>query len=115
MKVIDLENVQLDHWVAKAEGIEVKYTHAGEYWRVMDEPTEIQWIPHKDWTQGGPIIEREGIGFYRAPSPDQPDYGDEPWIASDARDTYTYRGSTPLIAAMRVYVASKYGENLPDL
>lgn len=110
MKVEDLNNNQLDFLVAKAEGIEVRYTTVGEFWRVMGELNEIQWMPHRDWSQGGPIIEREGIGFFRAPSPDNPEYGsEEPWVASDAHDTVTYRASTPLAAAMRVYVATKLG------
>jgi hypothetical protein len=114
MKVLELNNTQLDFWVAKAEGIEVRYSAAREYWRVLDEPTEIQWLPHRDWAQGGPIIEREGIGFFRAPSVDNPEYGDEPWVASDAADTCTQRGATPLIAAMRVHVATRFGDELPE-
>lgn len=114
MKVMDLSNTQLDFWVAKAEGIEVKYSSSGEFWRVIDVEGVIQWLPHGDWSQGGPIIEREGIGFFRAPTPGNPEYGEELWVASDAQDEYTQRGKTPLIAAMRAYVAAKFGEELPD-
>jgi hypothetical protein len=112
MNVADLTGTQLDYWVAKAEGIEVKYSTAAEYWRIIGEPNEIQWVPHRDWSQAGPIIEREGIGFFRAPSPGH-EYGNEAWVASDAHDTYTQRGETPLIAAMRAYIANKFGEELP--
>jgi hypothetical protein len=114
MNILEMNATQLDLWVAKAEGLEVRYTAAREYWRVLGELEEIQWLPHRDWSQAGPIIEREGIGFFRASSPDAGEYGDEPWVASDAQDQCTYRGATPLIAAMRVYVASKYGDNVPD-
>jgi hypothetical protein len=53
------------------------------------------------WEHGGPIIEREGIAVYL--------HGPEKWcaIADDE-----YRGQTPLIAAMRCYVASKLGEDV---
>jgi hypothetical protein len=113
MKVEELNDTQLDFWVAKAEDIEVKYTVAGEYWRVMGELNEIQWLPHRDWAQAGPIIEREGIGFYKIADAQSPEDSDEPWVAADAHRTCTQRGSTPLIAAMRVHVARSFGEDLP--
>lgn len=62
-----------------------------------------------DWNLGGPIIDRERIATIC------PTTGDF-W---DARDTKVfsmspiyYRGDTPLIAAMRCYVASKLGEDV---
>ena len=61
-----------------------------------------------DWAQGGPIIEREGITIDSAAIAGQwmaviyvPD--EEPW---------EMRGPTPLVAAMRVYVASKLGDEI---
>jgi hypothetical protein len=58
-----------------------------------------------DWAQGGPIIERERLWV-------QPEVGKEDtgsaWYAVSMHDTDAY-GSTPLIAAMRCYVASKLG------
>ena len=57
-----------------------------------------------DWAQGGPIIEREGIellceslGFR--------------WVAIPQKGP-EWRGTTPLIAAMRCYVASKLGDEV---
>ena len=57
----------------------------------------------KDWAQGGPIIERELIAIH----------GD--WKATLGEGTY--EGPTPLIAAMRCYVASKLGAevDVPEL
>ena len=65
-----------------------------------------------DWAVGGPIIEREGIelrywGLHSVP-----------WKASIDGDTdagvvlYEEHGTTPLIAAMRCYVASKLGDEI---
>jgi hypothetical protein len=63
--------------------------------------------PSTDWAQGGPIIEREGITVIH--------------IGEDWEDTWQARkgdghwqgylsgGQTPLIAAMRCYVASTLG------
>ena len=65
-----------------------------------------------DWSQGGPIIERERILI-------QPEIGKEgcgnAWNAISMADTEAY-GPTPLVAAMRCYVASKLGDevDVPD-
>jgi hypothetical protein len=65
-----------------------------------------------DWAQGGPIIEREGISVICW------SFHSMPWKASieggtDAGiDLYVEYGDTPLIAAMRCYVASKLGDNI---
>jgi hypothetical protein len=70
-----------------------------------------------DWSQGGPIIEREEIGIKRR----APCMKGEEWEAmgSITAKGAGYRhavGPTPLIAAMRCYVASKLGEevNVPE-
>jgi hypothetical protein len=62
------------------------------------------------WEHGGPIIEREGIGF------DQ--YADYPrWQAftpapEQPSGQAVCNGPTPLVAAMRCYVASKLGDDV---
>lgn len=63
-----------------------------------------------DWSQGGPIIEREGIALCKS------GYG---WIASlDGPNEKEIKGDhhTPLVAAMRAYVASRLGDEVevPD-
>ena len=60
-----------------------------------------------DWSQGGPIIEREGIALYN-------DAFLGKWIATDVIECVEYEteGPTPLIAAMRCYVASKLGDEV---
>lgn len=62
------------------------------------------------WAQGGPIIEREKISLR---------YGDgtwgvaeSKWEASHPECLYVKHGPTPLIAAMRCYVASKLGDEV---
>ena len=63
------------------------------------------------WAEGGPIIEREGIGFRRGYSDGS---GFNGWVAQRwAQDTTVFEeGPTPLIAAMRCYVASKLGDEV---
>ncbi len=108
MRMSDIDNTSLDRWVAKAEGIEVRYSNAGEFWRVLGELDEIHWLPHRDWAQAGPIIEREKIAIFP--------YGDQ-WSAmmgsdianlSDRQSAPDFVGSTPLIAAMRCYVGQRF-------
>lgn len=61
-----------------------------------------------NWGQGGPIIEREGIhiGRIHVPAHMKKEFSDFYWIANGVR------GQTPLIAAMRFYVASKLGDEV---
>jgi hypothetical protein len=63
-----------------------------------------------DWSQGGPITERERIETRY----DRTGRFSEPWLASTLERMIT--GPTPLIAAMRSHVASKMGEwvDVPD-
>jgi len=63
--------------------------------------------PSTDWAQGGPIIEREIAKIER--------FSDALWEATaftnNAQD-FVQTGPTPLIAAMRCYVASKMGDEV---
>ena len=59
-----------------------------------------KYTPSTDWAQGGPIIEREGLTLT---------HQTDKWAAQTDCDLFSY-GPTPLIAAMRCYVASKLGE-----
>ena len=71
-----------------------------------------EFAPSTDWSQGGPIIERELIAL----SPYL--YTDDAWQATRATPDkhYCAYGPTPLVAAMRCYVASKLGDEVevPD-
>lgn len=70
-----------------------------------------EWHPSTDWAQGGPIIEREGIDIDCLRCGGKIDG----WIAAlPMFDEAKYQESspTPLIAAMRCYVASKLGDEV---
>jgi len=106
VKTSELSGNQLDWAVAKAEGWEVEFGNEtfrdGLFFPSSYFQDGKSCSPSTDWAQGGPIIEREGIALekYR-------DY----WVANPTRDP-TMHGSTPLIAAMRCYVASKLGDEV---
>ena len=93
MKTSEATELQLDLLVAKCEGYR------------LDLAPERSYAPSTDWAQGGPIIEREGICLHK--------YKDgSGWSATySAQDPEQY-GPTPLIAAMRCYVASKLGAEI---
>ena len=55
------------------------------------------------WEHGGPIIERERLCVY--------DLGGDEW-GCDNNLSPRSTGPTPLIAAMRCYVASRLGDNV---
>ena len=55
-----------------------------------------------DWAQGWPIIEREGVCVKKHPN----------WWTAYIENDNLAQGPTPLIAAMRCYVASKLGDEV---
>ena len=63
-----------------------------------------------EWAQGGPIIERERIQI-------TPDEYKGTWTAymTNGGEPYEGIGPTPLIAAMRCYVAFKLGDDVEIL
>jgi hypothetical protein len=93
MKTSELEDLALDWAVTKCEGYDHEVT--SREWGMWGWAT--------DWAQGGPLIERECITV--GPNP----FG--PAFAANLSDLDTY-GPTPLIAAMRCYVASKLGDEV---
>ena len=67
----------------------------------------VDWTynPSGDWMQGGPIIEREKLDVFCSGNV---------WDAStgDRHPNVIKSGTTPLVAAMRCYVASKLGDEV---
>lgn len=132
-KVSELEGALLDAAVAKAEGFRVVEQH-GER-RVVDDAGALvgylRWphnpdclplavyAPSVDWEQGGPIVERERITVFAWDAHGR--YPSGWWLASTFEQGAYFNpevsepdgiGPTPLIAAMRAYVASKLGEEV---
>lgn len=115
MKTAELIGEDLDYWVAKAEGIAEVEIIGGRCEAVLPgEDGEEYWTeyrPSLSWATAGPIIEREGIGL-KSPSCIG-DWG--VWAAWERGAVDGETGPTPLVAAMRAYVASKYGEEVPEI
>lgn len=75
----------------------------------------VEWAPSTDWSQGGPIIEREDICFVSKKFLNDPERQQLAWLPGDSIMSGQF-GPTKLVAAMRRYVASKLGDEVevPD-
>ena len=99
IKTSELQGAALDWAVAKCERVEFTYE---------DHPRHEMVNMHysTDWSQGGPIIEVEITRVENL--------GDGRWAAykNSKDETHRLTGPTPLVAAMRCYVASKIGDEV---
>jgi hypothetical protein len=137
VKVSELSGTDLDYWVAKAEGMQFTLRNGHPATSRSFDPeyhsNETDWKefksyfyfqPSRDWAHAGPIIEREKISIdtwqrhwegkldwagsfsYPVPHPSDP---------KRSPSHHRMRGPTPLIAAMRTFVASRFGDEVLDV
>lgn len=112
MKTADLKGSALDWAVAKCEGELDRadyYLHesTGAFMLEKGEVSAL-YSPSTKWNQGGPIIEREKIDLLHVRQADL----SLVWVASIESRDLEDSGPTPLIAAMRCYVASELGDEV---
>lgn len=93
MKTADLTGAALDWAVSAARGDRDMHHYS------------------TDWAEGGPLIEREAIEVRKGnplyfPQGEKGDFYEPLWIAGKQH------GQTPLIAAMRCYVAANLGDEV---
>lgn len=125
IKTSELTGAALDWAVAKCEdfrdGFAIIRVWNNRVTKIIPGDYETREVytsysPSTDWSQGGPIIEREMIQL----TPKcmvNPLHG---WAAAyrsfdeddDVFALHRKRGKTPLLAAMRCYVASKLGDTV---
>lgn len=125
-KVSELEGAQLDWAVAVAMGCTAKMNRHGGVDTTQQESMRlgipgdlfhgafghgsVRFRPSTYWSQGGPIIERERIPF--CPVLDGMWISEfVAWEGTGGRKV-SLCGPTPLIAAMRAFVARKLGEEV---
>ena len=109
-KTSELEGDRLDVAVAKAEGWAEQEVAA----MLKAGDAADRYFSAASWGLAGPIIARERIDL------ESPELEGDPWGAiawgTKAQEPGGYcataSGPTPLIAAMRAYVASKFGEEV---
>lgn len=110
IKTIKLSGIALDWAVAKCEGLL-------DQWGVC---APVGFKPSTDWSQGGPIIERQINkiwknlnGTYGAQIKYRVPYYSKTYDADIGADAFLNKhGPTPLVAAMRCYVAHKLGDEV---
>lgn len=114
VKTSELTGPALDWAVAKLwySDRRVELTEGRTGVRVLRDPS-YDGSAHYHWfvfigstapAQAWPIIDREGIGFYKANS--------TRWWAQPYGGEYNAEGTTSLIAAMRCYVVYKLGDEV---
>ena len=123
MKTSELTGAALDWAVAQSQS----FVEQGPYGmpRLVDGGVQLHYCgvylgspyaPSTDWAEGGPIIEREGINLTRFNEGEVDPEEVGTWDACYDRETFggegSFNGPTPLIAAMRCYVASKLGDDV---
>lgn len=112
-KVSELIGAELDYWVAKALGKNpcIENGKCMISWNAGklggNETHRAYFQPSVDWSLGGPIIGSEGISLINH-------WQRESWGARIDSDRHGLNpiyghGETPLIAAMRACVTTKYG------
>ncbi len=121
MKTSELSGAALDWAVARAERLDCYADMTGEprpAWAAFvdfGDETHIRYTPSEHWGFGGPIIEREEIELHK--------WALDGWEAHATNYSFLntpnekpefakQHGPTPLIAAMRCYVASVLGDEV---
>lgn len=116
VKIAEATNLQLDWMVGTIEkAYRMRVARPLDWsdpsdnrWIVRAQVENVGWFadypyqPTVNPLQAWPIIDREGIGFYKANA--------TKWWAHPYGGEYNSEGSTALVAAMRCYCASRLGE-----
>ena len=105
MKIYQIEGDAIDWAVAQCEN------RKGQYW--MNDSVWGNYSPSTRWAIAGPIIEREEISIAKVGATDRDSMAQHPECWCAHKDgSYSHYGATPLIAAMRCYVAVKLGYDI---
>ena len=118
MRTSELSGAALDWAVALCEGWQPERVRddRGEYWWLFRDSRGMNpkhYHPSSHWGIGGAIIEREWIDVVKP-------VNSVCWVATmhyqndddERTQTSEEQGATPLVAAMRCYVASKLGDEV---
>lgn len=115
VNITDLSGIALDWAVANGEGL-LAFGYKNDSGRLLITLSSCNteyFQPTLHWSLAGPIIEREGIATRKSFEDGRGGWTANIWAHGT---TFFEEGPTPLIAAMRCFVASKFGESIeiPD-
>lgn len=106
MKVSELQDDELNHWVARGKELTLQQGEDGHWYYLPGHKLPPRrWHPIGYWSQGGPLIEQYHIDL------NWDTEGGQEWSASIDPDILT-QGKTVLEAAMRAYVILMFGEEV---
>lgn len=111
IKTSELIGPALDWAVAKCEEYPMGIWYDEDELPMVRDDEVPEWRPSTDWSQGGPIIEREKIEL-KYLGYDNPPYWGALKFSPSKYARKAAIGLTPLIAAMRCVVASKLGDEV---
>lgn len=119
IKTSELTRAALNWAVATAEGWQQAHVNGnpatGFLFKRAEPVTKLSALNFStDWSQGGPITEREKMDC-NAPVQNVPYWTYfycTPQVGSCARQMHRQTGPTPLIAAMRCFVSSRLGDEV---
>lgn len=119
IQVAEAQGIVLDWMVATCEGKSITLMRNTDG-SLFPQPVWADGLHQQNystfWAQGGPIVERELMTVMYRHRPGPYPQGQHWNAVILPRNTRGWYGPTPLIAAMRCYVASKLGEEVevPD-
>lgn len=109
----ELAGTSLDWAVAKCDSIEVEYIDDGRTRCLLRlSPFTILYSPSTNWTQGGSIIERDGISLRPHDHHVHKWSAEHPLGSAKSRLSSFSTGPSPLVAAMRCYMTGKLGDSI---
>lgn len=106
IKTEELERIALDWAVAKCEGL--SFTERLSTWKYKWNKGLVRYST--DWSLAGPIIEKEQITLVHFQGINR--WRGSIYTPNGENMAVEGRGPTPLIAAMRCYVAFKLGDEV---
>jgi hypothetical protein len=114
MKTSELTGAALDWAVAKCENLHpdtdyVSNCDWGVFVNFSNDYVNVRYTPSDDWGWAGSIVEREKISLVYNERPEDVEGWRSFCCVGEPRMEY---GSTPLVSAMRCYVASKLGDEI---
>lgn len=120
VKTCELEGAALDWVVALCEGVAMRKEEVALEVQAMLKGRLEDFHPSTDWSQAGPIIERELLEVsphFQSSSQTNDWKGAWHWVVyvlgpNNLDESHEQHGPTPLIAAMRCYVALKLGQEV---